>query len=226
MSVLGQACLAMWWDMAPEMRVEFEHWHSHEHFPERLAIPGFLRATRWTSADGGEGVFVMYELTEHAVVSSPGYLASLNAPSPWSTKLMPHHRHMVRTQCHVLASRGASVARQALTLRLSPSDGQADALRAALAARMADWVGRPGLAGAHLLRHETPAIAQTTEQKIRGGDRAADWVLVVCGYEAAALDALATAELSEAGLTALGAAPGPVHGRFALSLSATPTDIR
>ncbi|MBL8387349.1 MAG: hypothetical protein JNK17_03980 [Hydrogenophaga sp.] len=226
MSVLGTACLAMWWDMAPEMRAEFEHWHSHEHFPERLAIPGFLRATRWTSADGGEGVFVMYELTEHAVVSSPAYLASLNAPSPWSTQLMPHHRHMVRTQCHVLASRGSSVARQALTLRLSPSDGQADALRAALAERMADWVRRPGLAGAHLLRHETPAIAQTTEQKIRGGDRAADWVLVVCGYEAAALDALAAAELSEGALTALGAAPGPVHGRFALSLSATPTDIR
>ena len=20
---------------------EFEHWHSHEHFPERLALPGF-----------------------------------------------------------------------------------------------------------------------------------------------------------------------------------------
>ena len=46
MSLLGKACLAMWWDMAPDMRAEFEHWHSHEHFPERLAIPGFQRATR------------------------------------------------------------------------------------------------------------------------------------------------------------------------------------
>lgn len=226
MSVLGNACLAMWWDMAPEMRVEFEHWHSHEHFPERLGIPGFLRATRWTSASGGEGIFVMYELTAHAVVSSPAYLASLNGPSPWSTKLMPHHRHMVRTQCHVLESRGTSVARQALTVRLSPASGQADALQAALAARMAAWVGQPGLAGAHLLRHQTPAIAQTTEQKIRGGDQAADWVLVVTGYEAAALDALASGELSEAALVTLGAAPGPVHGRFALSLSATPADMR
>ena len=42
--------------------------------------------------------------------------------------------------------------------------------------------------GAHLLRHETPAIAQTTEQKIRGGDQTADWVLVAIGYDAAALD--------------------------------------
>jgi hypothetical protein len=75
------------------------------------------------------------------------------------------------------------------------------------------WNPQPGLAGAHLLRHETPAMAQTTEQKIRGGDQAADWVLVVCGYDAAAL-------------VALGARPGPVCGWFALSLSATPDDMR
>ena len=42
----------------------------------------------------------------------------------------------------------------------------------------------------HLLQHQAPAIAETTEQKIRGGaDQGADWVLVVCGYEAAVLDA-------------------------------------
>lgn len=224
MSLSGTACLAMWWDMAPERRAEFEHWHSHEHFPERLAIPGFRRATRFTAADGGEGVFVMYELESHAVVSSAAYLASLNAPSPWSTQMMPHHRHMVRSQCHVLESRGAAVARQALTLRLSPADGRASDLRAALKAQMDGLVTQPGLAGAHLLRHETPAIAQTTEQKIRGGDQMADWVLVAIGYEAAALDTLAREAWSEAALVALGARPGTVGGRYALSLSATLAD--
>ena len=226
MSLSGTACLAMWWDMALERRAEFEHWHSHEHFPERLAIPGFRRATRFTAADGGEGVFVMYELESNAVVSSPAYLASLNAPSPWSTQMMPHHRHMVRSQCHVLESRGAGVARQALTLRLSPADGRDAGLRAALKAQMDGLVTQPGLAGAHLLRHETPAIAQTTEQKIRGGDQTADWVLVAIGYEAAALDALAQEAWSEAALVALGARPGTVSGRYALSLSATPSDLR
>jgi len=216
----------MWWDMAPAMRVEFEHWHSHEHFPERLGIAAFLRATRWTSATGGEGIFVMYEMEAHEVVSSPAYLASLNAPSLWSTKLMPHHRNMVRTQCHVLESRGSSVARRALTVRLSPADGRAAELQGALAALMAEWVAQPGLVGAHLLRHETPAIGQTTEQKIRGGDQAADWVLVVCGYEAAALETLSDGALSDAALVQLGASPGAARGRFALSLSATPDDMR
>src|SRR6185295_3482083 len=52
MSLLGKAALAMWWDMSTSRRPEFEHWHTHEHFPERLGILGFHRATRWTSADG------------------------------------------------------------------------------------------------------------------------------------------------------------------------------
>lgn len=226
MSLLGKACLAMWWDMAPDMRAEFEHWHSHEHFPERLAIPGFQRASRFTSADGGEGVFVMYELEAHEVVASPAYLASLNGPSPWSTQMMPHHRNMVRSQCQVLASRGAGVARQVLTLRLSPASGRAGELQASLAARLPGWAAQPGLAGAHLLRHQPPAIAQTTEQKIRGGDQAADWVLVVCGYDAAALETWAPTAVSESALVALGARPGQVRGRYALSLSATPADMR
>ena len=227
MSLLGSACLAMWWDMAADMRPEFEHWHSHEHFPERLALPGFRRASRWTSATGGDGVFVMYELESWATLSSPAYLASLNAPSPWSTKMMPHHRHMVRSQCHVLESRGVAVARQALTLRLSPAGGRKAELQLALKALAADLVPLPGLAGMHLLQHQAPAIAETTEQRIRGGaDQGADWVLVVCGYEAAVLDALAQGPLNEDALVALGARPGVVGGRYALSLSGTPGDMR
>ena len=89
MSLLGKAALAMWWDVSAEARAELEHWHAHEHFPERLAIPGFLRASRWTAVDDGEGFFVMYELQDHAVLGSAAYTARLNAPSPWSTRMMP-----------------------------------------------------------------------------------------------------------------------------------------
>ena len=47
--MLGKAAVAMWWDIAPDMKAEFEDWHTHEHMPERLAIPGFLRGMRWIS---------------------------------------------------------------------------------------------------------------------------------------------------------------------------------
>ena len=103
MALRGAAALAMWWNVADDVRAEWDDWHSHEHFPERLALPGFLRATRWRDAGGGEGVFMMYELADHDVLASPAYVARLNAPTPWSTRMMPQHRDMVRAQCHVVS---------------------------------------------------------------------------------------------------------------------------
>jgi len=227
MSLLGKAALAMWWNMAPDMREDFEHWHSHEHFPERLGIPGFRRSSRWTSATGGDGVFVMYELEDYRVLSSPEYLARLNAPTPWSTKMMPHHRNMVRSQSHVLETRGGAVARHALTVRLAPAAGRDAQLQESLKSLIDELVARPGLIGAHLLRHQTPPIAQTTEQKIRGAaDQVADWVFVACGYEASVVQELAQSELSESSLLRLGAAPVQVSDVYSLSYSATPSDMR
>jgi hypothetical protein len=225
MALSGQAALAMWWEMAPAMRAEFQDWHSHEHFRERLAIPGFRRASRWQAADGGEGVFQLYELEGHPVLSSGPYLASLNAPSPWSTKLMPHHRNMVRSQCRVLESSGSGVARHALTARLSPAAGRDEPLRAALKALAAALADRAGCVGGHLLRHDPPPIDTTTEQKIRGGDRYADWVFIAVGYDEAVLRELAAGPLSARALANAGAQPGAESSLYTLSFSATPGDV-
>lgn len=227
MALLGQGALAMWWNMAPEFMQDFEDWHTHEHFPERLSIPGFLRSSRWTSADGGEGIFVLYELQNYAVLSSAAYLARLNAPTPWSTKLMPHHRDMVRSQSHVLASQGFAIAGNVMTIRLLPIAGQAESLQASLAALIEKLASTTGFAGGHLLRHETPDIQQTAEQKIRGAaDRIADWVLVICAYDLSALEALSHGELSDESLNRLGADAHASRGIYKLSCSATPIETR
>ncbi len=227
MSLLGKAALAMWWDVSAEARPALAHWHAHEHFPERLAIPGFLRASRWTAVADGEGFFVMYELQDHAVLASAPYIERLNAPSPWSTRMMPLHRNMVRTQCQVVLSHGAVTARHALTIRCSPAGGHAGALQRGLGKLAAAQSQQPGIVGLHVLRHEAPALAATTEQKIRGNaDRAADWVVLACGYDLAALRALDAAELGETRLQAIGAAPDAQRQLYELAYSATPPDMR
>ncbi len=226
--MLGTAALAMWWSVAPEVRDEWAHWHAHEHFPERLGLPGFLRASRWADAAGGEGFFVLYELQDHAVLASAPYLARLNAPSPWSVRMMPLHRGMIRAQCRVLLSHGGVTARQALTIRCAPRAGLDDTLQAGLAALAARVPEQPGIAGLHVLRHDAPALAPTTEQKIRGNaDRGADWVVLATAYDPAALARLSEGEgsLGDAALQALGAAPGAERQFFALSQAATPGDI-
>jgi len=218
MALLGRAAIAMWWDISAEKKAEFEDWHSHEHLPERLAIAGFERGSRWASADGGLGFFVLYELDDYETLSSPQYLERLNHPTPWSTQLMPHHRNMVRSQCRVVASSGAGLARAILTLRLSPAAGATGRLRTLLVDHARTIAARAGTTAAHLLHTETPQIELTTEQRIRGGrDPSADWVFLAAGYDPAALQALRAGDLSDDALVRQGAADGIQAGLYVLS---------
>lgn len=226
MPLLGKAALAMWWDMAAAHRSEFEDWHSHEHFPERLRIPGFQRGSRWSSASGGEGFFVMYELQAYETLTSPEYFARLNAPTPWSTLMMPRHRNMVRSQCHVLQSHGGGIGGAMLTVRLSPAAGKEQGLGAYLQQLLSALPQRPGVTAAHLLRTQTPQAAATTEQRIRGNaDGVADWIVLAAGYDVAVLQGLAEAELGAAALGGAGALPALVSAVYRLSLAMTPHDL-
>ena len=226
MALLGPAAVAMWWDMAAAHRAEFEDWHTHEHFPERLSIPGFRRGSRWASATGGDGFFVMYELASYETLTSPPYFARLNDPTPWSQKMMPRHSRMVRSQCQVLESHGGGLAGAMLTVRLSPQPGRADALRERLRALLTALPQRPGLTASHLLQTQTPQAATTTEQKIRGGaDAVADWIVLVSGYDAPALSSLAADDLGPAALTEAGALPAQVSALYRLACAMTPGDL-
>jgi hypothetical protein len=225
MPLLGKAAVAMWWDMAAAHRNEFEDWHSHEHFPERLAIPGFLRGSRWACAAGGEGFFIMYELQAYETLTSPAYFARLNAPTPWSMQMMPRHKNMVRSQCQVLESHGGGIAGAMLTIRLSPAPQRAEALHAHLRALLSELPQRPGVTAAHLLRTQTPQTAATTEQKIRGGaDGVADWIVLASGYDAVALLDLSAGDLSPFALGEAGALPTQTSALYRLSHTMTPLD--
>jgi hypothetical protein len=215
--MLGQAAVAIWCDIAPAARKEFDHWHAHEHMPERLSIPGFLRGSRWVTAEGA--YFMLYEAQAEATVTTGPYLERLNNPTPWSRKMMPQHRNMVRSACRVRCAYGAGLGRALLTVRFSPQLGCEEQLEAWLAAELLPGLAsRKGLLAAQLLRNiASPATAQTTEQKIRGGDAAADWIVLVGGYDAEAVAALAAGEMHEAAMAARGAGPGTLGRVYRLA---------
>ncbi len=186
--MLGHAAVAMWWDVAPEVRAEWEEWHSREHMPERLAIPGFLRGTRWIALSGEPSYFVLYEASSLAVLTGGAYLERLNNPTPWSRQMMPHHRNMVRALCELRESWGGGLPQALATIRFS---------RGAAASSL--LAPRKGVTGAHLLEAQPMPDAQTTEQKIRGRDATVESVLLVGGYDPQAIED-ATARLAAGGV--------------------------
>jgi hypothetical protein len=226
MSLLGKAAVAMWWKVRPEQRSEFCDWHSHEHFPERMSIPGFRRGSRWTSILEAESFFVLYELEQHETLTSKGYLDRLNAPTPWSTKMMPHHLDMVRSKCRVAASFGGGVATSLATIRLSPGAGRETDLKTVLVEALRELAPKPGLTGAHLLLTDTPKTSSpTTEQQIRGADRAADWIVLLSGYDRDLVQKVVADQLSSSALRLAGARENSTIGHYRLAFTMTPLDL-
>lgn len=194
-------------DIAPEAVDEHDDWHTHEHLPERLSIPGFLRGTRWTAAGGnGPRYCVLYEVEQLATLTSAAYLERLNQPTPWTSRMMPSYRGMVRGLCTVSGSFGHGLGGAALLVRLEPLADAASALRAWLLGELLPALpSRRGLGSAHLLE-SAAAPAMTAEQRIRGADAGVDWAVLVTGYDAQALSRLADGELTPAALAARNAA--------------------
>jgi hypothetical protein len=191
MPLLGSAAMLLSFDIAEEAVEEHDRWHTHEHLPERLSIPGFLRGSRWVSSQGAPRYMVLYEVEALAVLTSPAYLARLDSPTPWTTVIMRHYRGMRRGLCAVAGSFGLGQGGAAALLRFS--------VDAAAGADLQTWLlhavlpGLPqqsGLSGAHLLQGAATA-PMTSEQRIRGADAGVDAALVVTGYDAAAVAACA-----------------------------------
>ena len=191
MPLLGQAAMLLSFDVTAEAMAEHDDWHTHEHLPERLSIPGFLRGTRWVALAGGPRYFVLYEVAGLEVLTSQAYLGRLNNPTAWTSKLMPHYRGMKRGFCSVTGSFGSGLGHVALLIRLSPSAQAASALRHwLLAEALPGLPASPGIGSAHLLEGAvTPPM--TNEQRMRGADGAVDWAIVVAGYRQEAIETLA-----------------------------------
>lgn len=223
--MLGTAAMLLAFDIVPEAIAEHDDWHTHEHLPERLSIPGFLRGSRWTAIRGQPRYFAMYEVESLDTLASDAYLERLNHPSAWTSKMMPHYRGMTRGLCSVAGSAGHGMGHVGLLCRFSPAPGEES--------RLGEWLGeeilaklpsRPGLGSVHWFKGALKA-KMTSEQRIRGADAGIDWALLATGYDQDAVEALARSELAGARLEAQGAT-GVVAGLYRTGYTLTAQELR
>ena len=187
MPLLGSAAMLLSFDVAADAIEEHDRWHTHEHLPERLSIPGFLRGTRWVATEGAPRYMVVYEVESLATLASPAYLARLNDPTPWTQRIMPRYRGMRRGLCAVVASCGHGQGGFAALIRFAPPQADDGQLHGWLREDVLPPIATTsGLGSAHLLRGAQPA-AMTNEQRIRGADLGVDSALVLTGYDPVAV---------------------------------------
>jgi hypothetical protein len=225
MALLGQGALVIWHDVRDE--TDYNEWHSKEHMLERVAVPGFRRGLRYVALAGSPKYLNLYEVDEVATLTSRPYLDRLNDPTPWTRRALPNVYNNSRTLCRVVASRGVGICAFLLTVQLAPERARADTLRAWLSDEvLGQLAARPGIVGAHLLEGDQAAsLTGTEEKRLRGAaDAIADWIVLVGGYDADALQAAQDDALAPAQLGAHGAA-APTLGLYRFLHAITEPDL-
>ncbi len=115
----GAGFLAIWSDVERSNLTDYRHWLTREHTTERVTTDGFL-ANRVFRADRSdiERFFILYELQTPEVLDGPAYLARLNAPTPWSQRIMPQLGNFMRGGGAVIARAGRGEGCTIVALRL------------------------------------------------------------------------------------------------------------
>lgn len=135
MSSRGAAFLALWNGFDPALLDEYECWHTFEHVPERLSVPGFLSARRY-AADEGESrrFFTLYEIETLDVLETVDYRRLVDQPTSWSAEMRRSFRGFRRYPCRrvAMAGSGLSGALATLTFSVPALMGEADRLAGTL----------------------------------------------------------------------------------------------
>lgn len=234
--LLCGAVLAYWSAVDPEREEEFNRWYTHQHLPERVGIPGFLRGRRYVSdgdAGGARTYFTLYETEGLAALSSPAYMKRLDNPSDWSRRVLPWFTRADRTACAVTCSLGRGVGAWAAVVELGPRGGDvgeggegggAGELRAWLrGVALPGLIASPLVVGAHLCEADaeaTGAKARTGESGVVGtAETMARWLVLVEAAAPEALDPVGAVLCGDGGAAAHGGAGDAAVERYRLLFS-------
>src|SRR4249919_2999189 len=132
MPMAGKGMLLTSMNIDPAHEAEFNRWYDREHLEERVAIDGFLEARRYIAHKGNPKYLCLYSTATFDVLDSPAYRTKLANPTDWSTKTIARFKNMIRAVGRITISRGQGRGAALGIIRVRPSGGGEDKLRAAL----------------------------------------------------------------------------------------------
>jgi hypothetical protein len=225
MPLAGKAVLAIWNGIAPQAEAEFVAWHVREHIPERVGLPGFLRARRYVAEEGNPKYFNFYETERIEDLSSSAYLSRLDAPSPWTKAVVAHFTDTSRTICSVEHSAGNGDGAAIMTVKMGTSLPPRQFRQNIAEQLVPQVVDAPGFVAIHLLKGDADASRlPTAEKRLRdNADDVAEWILLIEAIDSAALRDMRSSVTSPEALLKAGVHPTMQVGiyllQYALSAS-------
>ena len=163
----AQGVLAIWHDIRDGREADLEFWYRNEHFPERLAVPGFRIGRRFEAVSGAPRYFCYYLTDTPEVLTSSAYLDRLNHPTPLTRAMMSDgFRNMNRTVCRRIGQFGGLWGALCVTARFQDPAGRDTVLPVLETIARAE-----GIARCELWSAAEPRDDAAEEEKLRGGDR-------------------------------------------------------
>ena len=189
----GEGAVAIWNGIAEAGRAEFYAWHLHEHMPERVGIPGFVRGRRYRAADEATQpeFFTLYETSSFQVIQGSDYLSRLNEPTAWTRATTAHFQTTTRSLTRVVASHGVGSGGALMTIRFDIADDAVKSAVPLLTSSLETVAQMPRISGAHLLGSDAGVSGQSTAESKGRKDlqTPARWVLLLEGCDIQAFDA-------------------------------------
>lgn len=182
----GAGFLAIWSDVSEEQETDYLHWLTREHTSERLGIDGFLGARVFRACRSDvRRYFILYDLADARVVGSPAYLERLNAPTPWSRRIMPILGNFGRGGGRVAFTAGTGEGAVVAAFRLDGDAGpSSETLGTVLAADR--------IAAVRMLETDRGQTSITTNEKsLRARDNSFDRLVLIEGSDVAFVSAAA-----------------------------------
>jgi hypothetical protein len=195
MPLTGKGMLLTSMDIDAADEAELNRWYDREHLEERVAIDGFLEARRYVARSGSPKYLFLYSTRTIEVLDSPAYRARLANPTDWSKKTMARFKNMIRVVARITVSRGQGRGAALGIVRLRPSAGSEDKLRAGLREKL-DPGTLDGIISMHLIESDPALSGSTTEIPAAAGAGASDWFVLIDGTSAGAIAAVLAARFT------------------------------
>ncbi len=190
MPLAGTGMLLTSMNIDPADEAEFNRWYDREHLEERVAIPGFLEARRYVAHEGNPKYLSLYSTTTFDVLDSPAYRKALASQTAWSKANIARFKDMIRAVAHITVSHGTGRGAALGIIRLRPSAGDQDKLRATLRSLL-DPTKLDGVISMHLIESDPSLSRPLTDDAASPNPGAGDWFVLMDATDVDAVPAAA-----------------------------------